>query len=401
MKSRTNSKVVQFRRASGIALDRPLCGIALSGGGSHGAFSAGMVHRVFSALLERKNLPRLGIISGTSTGALVGGLLVQMYGRFKTGHNPEEALAELEYLYTRTTQSEVGEKPEKPWWVGLNLLFKHGVMDIQPLRRLIEHYYEEEHVAAAVAGPDPIVYGCNFVDMVTGQQRHFASDDADVEGGPAYAAARMTAAMFASCAQPVVMTPAYVDGHWATDGGVREVIPLREVMRRQCTHAFAIALNEPELDHEEKGFGEADKVDPLKMIERGIVVMNDEVARDDERLARFSAHVNRAKDRLRAAGIDPKVIEDAFSSELLVDDVDQSPGCQDPMEDTIYNCSRLREILLFRFEREDLVSSDRFDPVKLREMFDMGAKKAEDNMARIVETLFVGGSLNGEPTPAF
>lgn len=400
MKSRAKSKLIQFRRAEGVELDRPMCGIALSGGGSHGAFSAGLIHRVFSALLERRTLPRLGIVSGTSTGALVGGLLVQMYGRFKAGNQPEQALAELEYLYTRTTQGEVGEKPEKPWWVGLNLLRKHGVMDISPLRRLIGRYYEPEHVAAAAAGPDPIPYSCNFIDMVSGQQRHFASDDRDVPGG-ASAAPRMTDAMFASCAQPVVMTPAYVDGHWATDGGVREVIPLREVMGRHCTHALAVALNEPELDHERAGFNQADKPDPLKMIERGIVVMNDEVARDDERLARFSAHLNRAKDRLRLAGVAPEVIEAAFSSELLIDDVDQAPGCQDPMEDSLYNCSRLRELLLFRFERERLESSDKFDPVELRRMFDMGVAKAEQHLPRIVETLFVGGALGGGPAPVF
>lgn len=390
MSRRDNHKLIHFRRAEGVELPSPMCGIALSGGGSHGAFAAGVIHTVFSELLAQGRLPHVKIVSGTSTGALVAGLLVQMVGRFKLGKKPEEPLEDLRRLYTETTQSEVGEKPDGILCVGWNLYRKHGVMDITPLRALIERYYDAEAIAAAAAGPQPVLYSCNFIDMTTGQQRHFSS--ADKVAAPCDKA-RMAPAIFASCAQPVVMTPAYVDGRWATDGGVREVIPFRELMRRSCTHALAVALNEPELDHETKGFLASDKPDPLKLIDRGLTVMNDEVARDDERLARFSAHLNRAKDRLRQRGVAEEIIQAAFSGEILEDDVESPQGCRDPMEDGLYNCSELREILLFRFEQRDLAPTDVFVKEKLQEMFDMGVEKAKAALPRVVEALFVGGAL--------
>jgi len=384
------SSVLYVRSDERIVLDDPMAGIALSGGGSYGAFAAGIVHQAFSTFLEEGKLPRLRIISGTSTGALVAGLLTQLYGRFKKGDAPEKALDDLQRAYTETEQDEVGRKPKSLPCVVWNLMMHDGVMDIRPLRDLIERSYEEAYMTAALAEPSPIIYSCNFIDMPSGQQRHFASDDA---GGAA--AARMVPAIFASCAQPVVMTPAFVDGYWATDGGVREVIPFREVMHRGCTAVMAVALNEPEIDHVEEGMAEGDDHNPLEMIERGLMVMNDEVARDDERLARVCAYLRRAKDILAHEGVAPSVLEAAFPPGPLEEDIDPAPGDQDPYDNAHYNHSELRDILLFRFGRQKLPPQDVFTPETLAPMFADGAKAAEENMSAIRELLFVGGSIEG------
>ncbi len=216
-------------------------GIALSGGGSHGAFTAGIIHTAFSTFLKDGKLPRVSVIAGTSTGSLVAALLAQFYGRFRGGKEPERALADLEHVYTKTSQNEVGILPSGTICKVWNLLTKGGLMDIAPLKLLVDKYYDQAFFDAALEEPDPVLYVADVIDMPTGFGKQFYSN-------AGHGRATMCEAIFASCAQPVVMTPATVSGHWSTDGGVREVIPFREPMRNGCTHILAVALNEPHID---------------------------------------------------------------------------------------------------------------------------------------------------------
>jgi len=362
-------------------------GLALSGGGSHGAFTAGIIHTAFEAYLEKGKLPRVSIIAGTSTGSLVAALLTQLYGRFRANKDPEKALADLEKVYTKTTQDQVGNLPSGMLCKVYNLLTKGGLMDIAPLKTLVDRYYEQELFDLALGKNDPVVYVAEVIDMPSGFGKQFYSN-AD------HGRTIMCEAIFASCAQPVVMTPATVSGHWSVDGGVREVIPFREPMSNGCTHVLAVALNEPHID---PGDSQAmkDLKDVFGRIDRGLSVMNDEVARDDERMARMIAYLNRGKDILLHEGVTLELLAKAFPKCPLPDDEDPTqPGNQDPYGNHAYNHAQLREILFFRLQqRDDMPDSNVFDEKNLTTMFNWGREVAKTNAAEIERFLFEAGEF--------
>lgn len=361
-------------------------GIALSGGGSHGAFTAGIIHTAFSRFLDQDRLPRVAIVSGTSTGSLVAGLLVNLYGRYRLGEQPRRALDDLEHVYTRTEQEEVGKVPRTVVGKVANLILKKGVMDIAPLRKLVARYYSERHFEAARSEPDPVVFSADVIDMPSGLPVRYNSD----AGHPRE---QMIDAIFASCAQPVVMTPAYIGDRWCVDGGVREVVPFREALYRGCTHVLAIALNEPRIDADGDMTRENDD-DIFGRIERGLSVMNDEVARDDERMARMVAYINRVRDALVDQGVSQEILEKAFGEgPLPPDEKPLKKREHDPYDDGAYNSSRLRQIDLFRFEQQKLPSQEAFDPVEMRKLFDQGKKLALEKMGQIESCLFAAGEF--------
>ncbi len=366
-------------------------GLALSGGGSHGAFTAGIFHTVYSKYLEEDRLPKLRVVTGTSTGSLVGALITELYGRFKTKQAPKKALDKLFRLYTMVFQNDVAKIPNGTLGTLWNLVTKGGVADISPLRKLIADNIEPALMKAALDGPHPTEYVATIVDMVAGHPRGFRTSDA---GDMAI----MGEVIFASCAQPVVMTPAYVpfsgEDRWATDGGVREVIPFREAMRPGTTHLCAVALNEASIDPDPT-MTKQGTTDPFKRIDRGLSVMNDEVARDDERMARAIAYINRGRDRLRLAGVSEADIDQALPlGELLPTDGDPTdPDDHDPNDDLIYDEAKLREILFFRFKTQNLPSSMVFMPWTMAPLFSQGKQLALDHMDDIRAFLEADGML--------
>jgi predicted acylesterase/phospholipase RssA len=377
-----------------LPADERVVGLALSGGGSHGAFTAGIFHTVYSKYVEENRLPKLRVVSGTSTGSLVGALIAELYGRYKTKQSPKKALDKLFHLYTMVFQNQVADVPDGPVGTVWNLFTKGGVADITPLKKLIADNIEPTLMKAALDGDHPTEYVATIVDMVAGHPRGFRSSEAaDM--------AIMSEVIFASCAQPVVMTPAYVpfDGQdrWATDGGVREVIPFREAMRPGTTHLCAVALNEASIDPDHT-MTETGTTDPFKRIDRGLSVMNDEVARDDERMARAIAYINRARDRLKLAGVPAATIDQALPlGELLPTEGDPTdPNDHDPNDDLIYDEAKLREILFFRFKTQDLPSSMVFMPWTMAPLFSQGKQLALDHMDDIRAFLEADGML---PTP--
>ena len=205
----------------------------------------------------------------------------------------------------------------------------------------------------------------------------------------------MCEAIFASCAQPVVMTPATVSGHWSTDGGVREVIPFREPMNNGCTHILAVALNEPHIDPGDAACMK-DPKDVFGRIDRGLSVMNDEVARDDERLARMTAFLNRGKDVLLYNDVTQELLDRAFPATGPLPEGENagSPGNKDPYDNRAYNHSVLRELLFFRLEqRDDMPDSNVFDEKNLTTMFRWGQELADKNAGAIRKFLFEAGEF--------
>jgi predicted acylesterase/phospholipase RssA len=93
--------------------------LALSGGGSHGAFSAG----VLSGWTDSGHRPPFDIVSGVSTGALIA-----THAFLGPQYDPV-----LRALYTNTTTEDIYRKRCKP-----AVLWSDSFVDSEPLERLIE-----------------------------------------------------------------------------------------------------------------------------------------------------------------------------------------------------------------------------------------------------------------------
>ena len=98
--------------------------LALSGGGSRGAFGTGFV----DAWFESKKMPRFSIVTGVSTGAIM--------APFVFLHEKEQ-MDTLKYFYTHSTTDEVFEDE----W----LLFASGyVANAKPLEKILDRLIDEK-----------------------------------------------------------------------------------------------------------------------------------------------------------------------------------------------------------------------------------------------------------------
>jgi predicted acylesterase/phospholipase RssA len=106
--------------------------LALSGGGSRGAYGAGLL----AGWSKRGDRPRFKVVTGVSTGALMS-TLVFLGPKYDT---------ELERFYTRTTNADVYSGPD--WLSGL---FGISIMDTAALRRTLRASLTDEMIDAVAA----------------------------------------------------------------------------------------------------------------------------------------------------------------------------------------------------------------------------------------------------------
>jgi len=105
--------------------------LVISGGGSDGAFGAG----VLKGWSESGKRPVFDIVTGVSTGALIANLAF-----LGASWDPE-----LEHFYTRTTDKNIFES------LGLSGLFGESILDTKPLRGIIARIVDERLLDAVAA----------------------------------------------------------------------------------------------------------------------------------------------------------------------------------------------------------------------------------------------------------
>ncbi|MDE1949027.1 MAG: patatin-like phospholipase family protein, partial [Burkholderiales bacterium] len=189
--------------------------LALQGGGSHGAFTWGVLDR----LLEDEAIAIDGI-SGTSAGALNAGVLASGYAR----GGRAGARAALEAFWrdvagaggcfgaARAAPTAAGlagfnldANPFYQWFSHLSQAFSPyqlNPLDINPLRDLTRRHVDE---AALRSGPLTVFVTATAVR--TGQPRVFQGTDLSVD------------ALLASCCLPQVFQAVEIDGEAYWDGG--------------------------------------------------------------------------------------------------------------------------------------------------------------------------------------
>jgi NTE family protein len=200
-------------------------GICFSGGGDKGAFSVGVAKR----LLDIGNV--YDIYSGTSTGSLIAPLLAM--GRIEL----------LENVYMNTGREKIISS-QGPL---INVVYEGSVYDVRPLGELIEEHYTEA-VCTEIMNMERDIYVCTIC-MENGEPVYFTNRDS--KGGKRYSIRRwkdtkeIRRSIFASCCQPVLMSPVEIDGFHYCDGGVREYVPA-EILIKNGAEAIDVILTTPE-----------------------------------------------------------------------------------------------------------------------------------------------------------
>ena len=166
-------------------------GLVLSGGGTKGAFQAGVLEVL--VLWYGQHFEDL---HGVSVGALHVGLL----GAFL--HDQPIAIARMRELWENLNERDVHTKYSWPMVIARLALGKQGIYDNTPTQRLILKHIGE--------GPLPATVGL-----------------VDVESGEYCAVPATAKTMWASATMPLIWP--LVDGH-LVDGGVRHVTPLAEAI---------------------------------------------------------------------------------------------------------------------------------------------------------------------------
>jgi len=193
--------------------------LALSGGGSYGAFGAGML----CGWTDRGDRPDFKVVTGISTGAL------QATPAFLgSAYDPL-----LKRFYTTTTNDSIFRRRST-----LTSLFADGTLDSTPLRRLLEGAIDDD-VLAAVAAKHRAGHRL-FIGTSNMDANEFAIWDmgAIAASGRPDARRRYIDVLVASASVPVVFPPVYfdvdIDGktyyEMHSDGGAEAQVFLRGFM---------------------------------------------------------------------------------------------------------------------------------------------------------------------------
>lgn len=119
----------QIRHTFPALYDRPHNYVAISGGGSNGAFGAGL----FAGWTASGTRPEFAMVTGVSTGALTAPFVF-------LGSSYDDILKQV---YTTTHTKDIAEKRNI-----ISAVFSDSMADSKPLRRLIEKYITADIIAA-------------------------------------------------------------------------------------------------------------------------------------------------------------------------------------------------------------------------------------------------------------
>lgn len=197
--------------------------LVLMGGGARALAHIG----VLEVLLDNDLVPP--IITGTSMGAIIGGL-------FAAGYLPPE-LEKLgrQLSYSRLSGLRRSKIPIPDRLVDYLMLESYQKRLLRRIGVKKENLLEEhlrELVDDVLIDDLPVRFGCNAVDLVSGQEVHFTS-------GPLHLALR------ASMAFPFVIEPARFSGRLLVDGGLLNNCPIRLARDLGATRVFVPDVHRP------------------------------------------------------------------------------------------------------------------------------------------------------------
>ncbi len=272
-------------------------GLALSGGGSKGAFTVGVL----------KKLLRLGetfdLLSGTSTGSLIVPLIA-------TGE-----IELLERIYTSVEDKDILIKFSDAE-LALRILTNDSLYEISPLVNLIRKTIDNERYNRIMASGKKIFL--STVCLQNGKTTYFTN--ADIPGSGKYNISKwknrdeFIRCIAASCVQPVLMPPVDIGGLKFVDGGVREYVPTDILIDAGAESITAILTTPGESYFDSTNFNNVKDI-LLKTIE----IFSNDVSDNDVRIASLYnkgiTYIAECKERIqRNTGMTDDVIENLFTS---------------------------------------------------------------------------------------
>lgn len=329
--------------------------LAVSGGGSKGAFAVG----VAQAMRERFGIT-FDLVSGTSTGALLAPFVVT------------DRLNRAEELYTSFSTDDCFVRQD-----AVDAVRNGFLLDTAPLRALLDAFLDDalfDAVRRAVDGGRRLSVAA--VDVETGALTYF-----HVGPPPRVASGRMTReivsraglvdAVLASASQPAIMRLPTIDGHRYCDGGVRETAPIQVVIDAGATDVVAVVLS-PEPTGAVQPVGRS----LLATASRALDLLLTEVVRDDiaeAARATSTAHYLAAlRSRLGERLAPPALATvDAVLAELAP---------ENPLADV-----RATRLTVIRPREELILDSLEFTRADMRRMVRLGLER--------VDELFPGGPI--------
>lgn len=242
----------------------PRVGLALSGGGSKGAFTVGAL----KVVRQQLGLDAFAVISGTSTGSLIGTMLtvddwttlVNIYSKVTTKNivNPHYALV-----------ADVAG-PQSVLFAAA-LLGGRAIFDTAALKATIKANVDFSAVKAAA---DKTLLYLNTVDLQTGEVVAFNNKD--------HSAAVLLNALMASASMPVLMDPVEITLAGVTDqyvdGGVREFLPLGALFDSDVEVDYILAISTAPIEAQ-KHPARYDKI--TEILARTIELLDTEVGAND------------------------------------------------------------------------------------------------------------------------
>jgi len=326
----------------------PRIGLVLSGGGAKGAFTVGAL----KVVRQKLGVDTFPVISGTSTGSLIGTLLaiddwstlVDIYSNVQTQNivNPHHALV----------AAIAG--PEAVLFAAA-VLGGRAIYDTTALRATIAANVDMQAVVDAF--PETLLI-YNTVDLQTGRSTPFANRD--------FGKKVLLEALLASASMPVLMDPVpiTVDGttHQYVDGGVREFLPLGALFASDIEVDQIIAISTAPLEARRTP-ADYDKITDI--LARTVDLLDVEVGANDYQGAQLYNAILKMLENAKAAGLS--------RSALL-------QGIPDAVKPTIKDKVSIPITVIAPKDHLDLDSLD-FDPAGMRAVMALGLEAAKTALA--------------------
>jgi NTE family protein len=226
-------------------------GLVLSGGGANGAFEVGALQHILG---EKK--VHYDVICGVSVGALNGSLLAQ----YPAGEE-ETAIEHLSRVWAMVRgDSDIYRK----WYYGvlwhLPVLWHHSVYCTKPLQEIVQKNLDPERL---LRSGKKLRVGA--VCWTNGQYQIWEEKSPEI-----------VEAVLASSAFPLFFEPVQVGGLWYTDGGLRDVTPIKAAIDFGCERIDVIQCGSRSILNESK------KLPWLaKQIKNGLDIVFDEIDVND------------------------------------------------------------------------------------------------------------------------
>jgi NTE family protein len=245
--------------------------IACQGGGSHTAFTAGVLRGL---LANWRDEDRLVGLSGSSGGAI--NALLTWYGLEMGG--PAAAADRLEDFWADIAASDLSDRWTNEWAVWGSRVRSSGapVPEVSPydqpftrvardrLRRTIERYVEFERVPDLAGGAPTLIVGT--VDVNGGEFETFVDGAVTID------------ALLASTAVPDLFEAVEIDGHWHWDGLFSQNPPVHDLVSESAEkpdEIWVVQINPQERSGEPTSMEEiADRRNELS----GNLSLNQEIA---------------------------------------------------------------------------------------------------------------------------